>query len=173
MSENPGAVPPQDPFEPARGDGPPPGQGAPQGYGPPQGSGPPQGYGPPGYGAPGFGPPPTSPPEWGPRQGGEDVTWAVLVHLSFFVLGIIGPIVVMLTKGKESGWVREHAVEALNFHLTVLIASIVSGLLILVLIGIILLPVVIVGAMVLTVIAAVAASRGERYRYPMNIRMVS
>jgi uncharacterized Tic20 family protein len=88
------------------------------------------------------------------------------------VLGIIGPLIVMLTKGKESGFVRDQAVEALNFHITVLIASIVSGILIIVIIGIILLPVVLVGAAVFTIIAAVTASRGEAYRYPVNLRLV-
>lgn len=125
---------------------------------------PPQGYGPP--------PSQPSPPEWGPRHDGDDTTWAVLVHLSFFVLGIIGPIVVMVTKGRESGWVREHAVEALNFHITVAIGTVVSALLILVLVGIVLLPAVLIAACVFTVLAAVAASRGERYRYPLTLRLV-
>jgi uncharacterized Tic20 family protein len=134
---------------------------------------------PPGLGAPGAPPPPAPPPPPGSyggpapwRSGTDDTTWALLGHLSFFVLGIIGPLVVMLTKGKESGFVRDQAVEALNFHITVLIASIVAGILIIVIIGIVLLPVVLVGAAVFTIIATINSSRGEAYRYPVNLRLV-
>lgn len=42
-----------------------------------------------------------------------------------------------------------------------------------VLIGFLLLPVVAIGAFVLQIMAAIAASRGEWYRYPINIRIIS
>ncbi len=67
---------------------------------------------------------------------------------------------------------RHHAVEALNFSLTVLIAYIVSGVLIIVVIGIFLLPVIAIGALMLHIMASMAANRGEWYRYPVNIRFV-
>ena len=45
-------------------------------------------------------------------------------------------------------------------------------MLILVIIGIVLLPVVLIGAFVLEMMAAVAANRGEWYRFPVNLRLV-
>jgi hypothetical protein len=102
----------------------------------------------------------------------DERTWAMLSHLSFFVLGIIGPIIIMLTKGKESAFVRDQAVEALNFHITALIAVFVSIILIFVVIGIFTLIAVYIGAIVLAIMAAIASYRGERYRYPVNIRLV-
>ena len=144
----------------------------PQGYGPP-----PQGYGPPPQG---YGPPPQVPGQapqgWAPHPQGvssDDRTWALLAHLSIFVLGLIGPLVIYLVKKDSSPFVRHHAGEALNFHITVTIAAIVSFLLMFVLIGLLLLPLVIIGACVLGVLAAVAANKGDSYRYPLTLRLVS
>ncbi|GAC1325761.1 MAG: DUF4870 domain-containing protein [Mycobacteriales bacterium] len=102
----------------------------------------------------------------------DDTLWAVLSHVSFFVIGLIGPLVVMLTKGNESRYIRDQAVEALNFHISVALASVVSFILMFVLIGFLLLPAVLIGAAVLTVMAAIAVGRGEAYRYPVNLRLV-
>lgn len=116
--------------------------------------------------------PPPPPPAYGPPQ--EDTTLSVLVHLSFFALGLIGPLVVYLIAKDDpyKPMTRHHATEALNFHLTLLIAGAVSAVLVLVLIGILMLAVLAVGGAVLAVVAAVAAGRREAYRYPLTIRFV-
>jgi uncharacterized Tic20 family protein len=69
--------------------------------------------------------------------------------------------------------VRHHAVEALNFHITVWIASIVAGLSIFVLVGLVLLPVVLVVGAIFAIIAAVQSYQGVLYRYPLTIRLVT
>ena len=132
---------------------------APQsGYAPPY---PPQ----PGYGQPAYPPMGMSP---------NDVQlWAGAAHWSAFILGFIGPLVIMLTKGTENPYVRKQAVESLNFQITGAIAEFTSAILIFVLIGIILLPIVIVFHLVFVIIASVKVSQGQDYRYPINIRMVS
>ena len=129
----------------------------------------PPGWNPP---PPGWNPPPPPAP-WGPPPQGEDTTWAVLSHLSFFAFGLIAPLVIYLVKKDESPFTRHHAAEALNFHITLAIAAIVSAVLILVLIGILLLAVVFIGGAVLAILAALAAGRREMYRYPLTIRFVS
>jgi len=146
------------PAQPPEAWGPPPGWAAP----PPQaGYGPPQGWGPPGaYGQPA-----------GPTT--DETTWALLTHLSYFVVGLIAPLVVYLVKKDSSPFVRQHAAEALNFHLTLLIAFVVSAVLVIVLIGLLLLFVVFLVGAVFSVIAAIAAGKGEQYQYPMTIRFVS
>jgi uncharacterized protein len=108
-----------------------------------------------------------------PLNADEERTWAVLCHLSYFILGIIAPIIIMLTLGTRSQYVRHHAVEALNFHITMWIAGIVSGLLILLLIGIILLPLVLLIGAIFSIIAAVQAYQGQYYRYPISWRLIS
>ena len=41
-------------------------------------------------------------------------TWSTLVHVSFFVLPLIGPIVVRATLGRTDPFIRHHATEAIN-----------------------------------------------------------
>jgi uncharacterized Tic20 family protein len=124
-------------------------------------------------------PPPGSPPP-GPQpyypqplSADEERLWSLLSHLSFFVLGIIAPLIIMLTLGTRSPYVRHHAVEALNFHITVWIASIVAGLSIFVLVGLVLLPAVLVVGAIFAIIAAVQSYQGVLYRYPLSIRLVT
>jgi len=96
---------------------------------------------------------------------------ATLVHVLAIFTGFIGPLIIYLVK-EDDPFVRHHSAEALNFSISVTIAYIVSGILIIVLIGLILLPLVWIGALVFQIQAAMAANRGEWYRYPFNIRMV-
>src|SRR5512144_3243700 len=102
MNSEPG-VPDPDQGPPTRpyGAPPPPGYGAapPPGYGtaPRYGAAPPPAYG---------GPPPGAPPT------SDETLWAVLSHVSFFVIALIGPLIVMLVKGNESRFVRDQAVGA-------------------------------------------------------------
>jgi uncharacterized protein len=164
--DDPETTPPARPQAPGYGAPPPqaPGYGAP----PPQRTGP---AGPP----PGWGPPPAW-QQQGAGPGGvssEDTTWALLAHLSFFVLGLIGPLIIFLVKKDTSPFVRQHAAEALNFHITVTLACIASAILIIVLIGVLLLLAVLIAGAVLAVVAAVAANRGEPYRYPFTLRLVT
>jgi uncharacterized Tic20 family protein len=99
--------------------------------------------------------------------------WATLAHLSGLVLSIVGPLVIYLLMKDRGRFVRSQALEALNFQITVLIALMVSGALILILIGLFLLPIVAVAAVVLMILAAIAANRGEEYHYPLTLRLVS
>lgn len=108
----------------------------------------------------------------------EEKNWGVAAHLSSFVaayvaLGILGPVVVYVVKGQQSPFVRTHAVEAINFNITALIAIVVSAALFLVGIGIILLPLVGIVYLVATIRGAIAASNGKSYRYPLTIRFIS
>ncbi|MFF3438880.1 DUF4870 domain-containing protein [Streptosporangium sp. NPDC002721] len=121
-----------------------------------------QGYG---YQAP--------PGTYGPRPGSDDTTMAMLAHLLGLLTSFVGPLVLYLAKKDESPYARDQAAEALNFQLTVLIVYFVSWILAFVLIGFVLMFFLWIGSIVMTIVAAVAANRGETYRYPVNIRFVS
>src|SRR5260370_42131881 len=110
---------------------------------------------PPGYGPPGHQP---------PLRADEERLWALLCHLSYFVLGIVAPLIIMLTLGTRSPYVRHHAVEALNFHITAWLAAGVSGPLILAVIGV-LLPPLGLGTRPLFAIAASVPAQPE-HGYP-------
>jgi uncharacterized Tic20 family protein len=110
--------------------------------------------------------------------------WAMIAHLSAFAgawlaLAFVGPLVVYLIKQDDDPFVRDQAAEALNFNLSILLYSFVGGivlvLLILLLVGLLLIPLVIAAAIawiVLVIVAAQRANRGEAYRYPLTIRFV-
>ena len=100
--------------------------------------------------------------------------WGALVAdiLSGTALGFLVPLVIMLTKGQSDPFVRANAVESLNFSLTVILGMIVSVILLFFFVGIVGLIVIPIVAIILQILAAMAASRGEVYRYPISIRFV-
>jgi len=108
----------------------------------------------------------------------EERTMGMLCHLLAFSgylipFGhLIGPLVMWLVKKDESAFVDANGKESLNFQITLTIAGVVSGILCLVLIGFLLLPVVIVGGIVLTIIASIKANEGTVYRYPVCLRLI-
>jgi len=108
----------------------------------------------------------------------DEKTWGMIAHLAAlagFVIpfgNVIGPLVVWLVKKDTMPFVDVHAKEALNFQITVFIAVLVCIPLMFVLIGIPLLFVVGIGALVLSIMAALKAQNGEAYRYPLTLRLV-
>jgi uncharacterized protein len=109
-------------------------------------------------------------------QPDDERLWATLAHLSAYLgfvgVPVIGPLVVFLIFGNRSQFVRHHSADALNFNITMFIAAVVSALLIFVVVGLALLPIVALSWFILTIVAAVAANRGELYRYPLTLRFV-
>jgi uncharacterized protein len=110
----------------------------------------------------------------------RDYTWDILCHLTALAgfigipLGnILGPLILWLIKKQDIPSVDAHGKEALNFQISMTIYSIVAGLSIFILIGIVLLPLVLAANLILVIIAAVKASKGELYRYPFTIQFLS
>jgi uncharacterized Tic20 family protein len=105
-------------------------------------------------------------------------TWGMIAHLSALAgyvipLGnIIGPLVIWQIKKTEIPFAADQAKEALNFHIGVSILAVLCVALMCVFIGFILLPVVGVVALIFTILAGIAANKGEYYRYPFSIRIV-
>lgn len=106
----------------------------------------------------------------------NDRLWAVLCHISYLfgmaVISFVFPLVVYLVMGPDAPYVKHHAREALNFHLSVLVYLVVCVPLLFILVGLPLLVVIGVGGLVLSIIAAVKASDGVMYRYPLTIPFV-
>lgn len=119
-------------------------------------------------------------PQTTPQAPDKDAqNWAMYCHLAaisgFFIPfgSIIGPLVVWVMKKDTMPLVDQHGKEALNFQITVLLALLVSGASMAVLIGFLLVPIVIVGALVLTIMAVVKVSNGQLdYKYPWSLRLI-
>ena len=108
-----------------------------------------------------------------PLSRGDENLWAVLAHLSIPFLGFLGPLVVHVANRDRSTWLREEALEALNFSLLYTAAQVLGALLAGALIGLVLLPLVFIAALVLGILGALAAHRHEGFRYPVNWRLVT
>jgi uncharacterized protein len=106
-------------------------------------------------------------------------TWTVLCHASalvgFFVPWaghILGPLIIWLVKRGDSPEIDAHGKESLNFQISMLIYSLIAGVLCLVLIGFVLLGILHILNLVLVIIASIQASEGKLYRYPISIRLI-
>ncbi|MBA4492945.1 DUF4870 domain-containing protein [Paenactinomyces guangxiensis] len=97
----------------------------------------------------------------------EEKLLAVLSHGGFFLFPIIVPLLIFLLK-KDSEFVRNHAREALIFHLTIVIAGYISAILAIILIGLFTAVAVVIFALVVTIIAIVKAAEGKIYHYPLT-----
>ncbi len=109
----------------------------------------------------------------------DERKWAMLCHLSALSAyigvpfgNILGPLIVWLIKRDESPFVDEHGREAINFHTSMAIYVIIASVLCVILIGIPMLLALIIMSFVCIIIAAVRASDGQPYRYPMTIRLL-
>jgi|SRR5690625_6217528 len=103
----------------------------------------------------------------------DDRLFAMLIYLLSFVFPVVAPLVIWILKKDESEFVNYHGREYFNFFLSYFIYGMISGILVIVLIGILLLFVLGILAVVFTIVAAVKAYEGERYRFPMVIRFFS
>lgn len=108
----------------------------------------------------------------------EIKTWSVLSHVltvAGFVIpfgNIIAPLVIWLMKKDESADVGRHAVESLNFQISVTIYLFVAGLLCFVAVGFVLLPAVFLFLLVCVIAGTVKAANGEFFKYPLTIRFI-
>ena len=103
---------------------------------------------------------------------------AVAAHLSTFAGlvvpfgSVIGPLAVWLTRRDRDPFIDQAGREALNFGISIAIYGSLMLVAALVLVGIPLLVVGVIGWVVLASQAAVKASQGQSYRYPLTIRLV-
>lgn len=98
--------------------------------------------------------------------------WSLLAHLGGLLFSFVAPLVIWLVFRERSRFVDEHAKEALNFQIALVIAYVVGSVLTLVLIGFVILAAAGIAALVFSILAAVAANKGEPYRYPVTLRLV-
>jgi uncharacterized protein len=122
--------------------------------------------------------------------GSEERGWAMAAHLCglLWVLGsgsliflpfgglvlftILGPLIILLSKGQSMPFVAAQAKESLNFQITVWLLGLVFALLAVVLIGFVFLWILGIVNLVLVIVAAIRVSDGTPYRYPFCLRLV-
>lgn len=102
----------------------------------------------------------------------DERTMAILAHLLSIFFWIFPGLIIYLLKKDESSYVAEHAKEALNFQISLTIFYIISGVLMLLLIGILFFVILYFANIILCIIATVKANDNILYRYPFSIRLV-
>jgi uncharacterized protein len=156
---------------------------------PPEGPAPAPPPPPPGYAAPGYtgptsgqqpayGQPPAYAPHYGPaRSVPDERLWALLAHLGGVlaivkVVHLLPSLLIYTVLQSRSDFVKDQAREALNFQIVVLIVYFTALILdrlpgfpnLVILVWLF--------SLVFSVLGAVAASKGIRYRYPLTYRFL-
>jgi uncharacterized Tic20 family protein len=117
----------------------------------------------PGYGAP-------QPAQ--PMRPEDEKLWATLIHVGGILLSFVAPLVGYLVLKDRGPFVREHSRVALNFQLTMVIAYVIGGATSFLGIGVLITLAAAIVVIVFGIIAALAANRGEYYKYPLTIEFV-
>ena len=108
----------------------------------------------------------------------EERNWALFSHLGmlagmFVPFGsILLPLIIWQINKEKSEYITDHAIEALNFQITMGIIYIGCAILCIILIGFPLLVIALILDIVFSIIAATKASKGEYYDYPFNFRFI-
>lgn len=98
---------------------------------------------------------------------------ATVTHLGGTVFSFLPALIVWILKKDDSAYLSDQAKEALNFQITVLLAYIAAGVLSWILIGLLFFPIIWIVNIVFCIIAAIATSKGETYRYPLCLRLIN
>ena len=104
----------------------------------------------------------------------DEKLWIVLSHLSLlFGFGLLLPFIIYLVKRADSPFVRHHSAEALNFHISLYLYLLACVPLWFFFIGIPIAMAIGIAGFILSIIAAIRATDGIEYRYPLTIRLVT
>ena len=108
-----------------------------------------------------------------PLSPSDERLWATLAHIGGIVFGFIAPLVIWLVFRGRSRFVDDQGKEALNFQILLVIAAIGFSIITAVTLGIGgLLFLSFIVALVFMIQGAIAANRGDLYRYPLNWRII-
>jgi uncharacterized Tic20 family protein len=98
--------------------------------------------------------------------------FGMLCHLLGLFTIFVGALVIWLLKIDTMSYVDYHGKEALNFQITLAIGYAIAFISSMCMIGFALFPLLYLLNLVFCILAAVAASRGEYYKYPWCLRLV-
>lgn len=104
--------------------------------------------------------------------------WAVACHLSgfagfLFPFGnILVPLLLWAFKRTESPYIDFHGKEAINFQISVSIYYLICIILSVIIIGLLLMPLLAAFQIIAMIIAAISASHGNLFRYPLSLRFL-
>jgi uncharacterized Tic20 family protein len=108
----------------------------------------------------------------GPLSPSDEKLWATLVHIGGIFFSFLPALIGYVLLKDRGPFIRAHTATALNFQLTMLLASIAGTILVFLIVGIFVLIAIGVLVIVFSILAALAAYRGQAYTYPLSIPFV-
>ncbi|MBX3093957.1 MAG: DUF4870 domain-containing protein [Cryobacterium sp.] len=108
-----------------------------------------------------------------PMNPGDEKTFSILTHILGIFFNFVPALIAYIVFRDRGPFIRQHTATALNFQITILIAYAVGVITTFLLIGFLILIATGILTIVFSIIAAVAANRGEYYTYPVAFKFVS
>lgn len=97
----------------------------------------------------------------------EERTMGMLAYILGIFTGFLGPLIIWLIKKDQSKFVAYHGLQALILHGVVTVGYILSSFLTFLLIGFLTYPLFFILGLVYSIIAGLAANKGEWYAIPV------
>jgi uncharacterized Tic20 family protein len=113
-----------------------------------------------------------------PVPSADERNLAMLAHLSGLAGllvpfgNIIAPLVIWRIERERSPFVAEQSLESLNFNISVMLAGLVCGALVLIGIGVLLGVLLVIGWIISTILGALRAAEGHHFRHRFTLRLV-
>jgi len=106
-----------------------------------------------------------------PEMNQDARNMAMLCHI-LGVFGFIGPLIIWLSEREKHRFVDEHGQAAMSYQISMMIYFAVASLSIFALIGFVLTPALTIVHVVLIIMGAVKAHRGESWHYPIALKFL-
>lgn len=107
-----------------------------------------------------------------PLSPSDEKLWSNLVHLGGIFFNFLPALIGYILLKDRGPFVHQHTATALNFQLTLVIAYVVGTITSLLLIGFLILGAAFIANIVFSILAAIAASNGQYYEYPLAIKFI-
>jgi len=119
--------------------------------------------------------PPPATPYQAPSQlsPADEKLWATLIHIGGILFSFLPALIGYIVLKDRGPFIRAHSATALNFQITLAIVYFVGGILTVIGIGVLILAAAGILNIVFSIIAAVAANKGEWYSYPLTIKFLN
>ncbi|MFT8322334.1 MAG: DUF4870 domain-containing protein [Bacillus sp. (in: firmicutes)] len=101
----------------------------------------------------------------------DEKLFAMLIYVTSFFTAIVGPLIIWMLK-RDSAFVDAHGKEYFNFMISYTIYLVISGILAIILIGVLTGAVAGLLMFIFTIIAAIKAYDGKEYRIPFVFRFI-
>ncbi|MGP7815932.1 DUF4870 domain-containing protein [Niallia sp. 01092] len=109
--------------------------------------------------------------EYSKNVSNDEKLFAMLIYVSSLFTVIVGPLIIWLLK-RDSEFVDYHGKEYFNFLISYAVYLLISGILMLILIGFVTTPLIGLLILVFTIIAAIKGYEGKEYRIPFVFRII-